>query len=180
MPQKSGFITHNGKQNLLVCRILLNLLMFLHVEEIFSFLATFVNFVLDGFEVAKNKRFGSAHSWIKTRSPENLFVWKAHFYIHTQNGNENFSRTRMYSSGIRTARLWTVSQHALRRGVVYPSMHWAWGMCIPACTGQGVSVQGGVCSGCVYPSMQLGKHPRPSGQTDPCEIITFANFVCGR
>ena len=29
MPQKSGSIAHNGKKNLLVCRILLNLLMLL-------------------------------------------------------------------------------------------------------------------------------------------------------
>ena len=87
-----------------------------------------------------------------------------------------FEETRMHSSGIRTARLLTVSQHALRRGV-YPSMHWVGGCvsqhalgrgCIPACT-----VKGGV-----YPSMQWGRHPR--GQTDTCENITFANFVCGR
>ena len=52
---------------------------------------------------------------------------------------------------------------------VHPSMHWALG-CLP----RGVPAQGGV-----YPSMQWGRHP-PCGQTDPCENITFANFVCGR
>ena len=62
----------------------------------------------------------------------------------------------MYSSGMRTARLLTVSQHALGRGV-----------CIPACTGQGgvypggvytkgVSAQGGVC----------GRHSGPCKQND--------------
>ena len=42
---------------------------------------------------------------------------------------------------MRTARLLTVSQHALYRGRgVYPSMHWAeGGVCL------GVSAQGGVC-----------------------------------
>ena len=78
----------------------------------------------------------------------------------------------MHSSRMRTARLLTVSQHALDEGCisactgqrdiaypsmhwvggVYPSMHWAWGVFIPACTGQGgclvrgeVSALGGVC-----------------------------------
>ena len=61
--------------------------------------------------------------------------------------------TRMHSSGMRTTRLLTVSQHVLGKGV-----------CIPACTGQGgvcllrgclvwreVSAQGGVCPGSVCP-----------------------------
>ena len=54
----------------------------------------------------------------------------------------------MHSSRMRTARCsgcrGDVSQHALGSGVyVYPSMHWAAGyVCIPACTGQGVSAQG--------------------------------------
>ena len=35
----------------------------------------------------------------------------------------------MHLSGMRTARLLTVSQHALGRGVcVYPSMHWPGGV----------------------------------------------------
>ena len=79
--------------------------------------------------------------------------------------------TRMHSSGMRTARLLTASQHALHRGCipactaqgVYPSMHWAGGFCPWGCTCPGVSAQGGVpawgcsCLGDVY-SMQLGRH----------------------
>ena len=53
----------------------------------------------------------------------------------------------MHSSGMRTVRLLTVSQHALGRGV-YPSMHWAGGVCIPACNGQ---------------SMCLSQHALPRG-----------------
>ena len=45
----------------------------------------------------------------------------------------------MHLSRMRTARLLTVSQHALRRGV-YLSMHWT-GECLPV---GGVSAQGGV------------------------------------
>ena len=69
-----------------------------------------------------------------------------------------FEETRMHSSGIRTARLLTVSQHALRRGGV--SQHaLGRGVCIPACTGQGV-----------YPSMHceggcVSQHAM--GQTPP-------------
>ena len=48
----------------------------------------------------------------------------------------------MYSSGMRTARLLTVSQHALGRGV-----------CIPACTGQGGVSQHALARGGVYPSI---------------------------
>ena len=65
---------------------------------------------------------------------------------------------------MRTARLLTVSQHALRRGGavsqhalgrqgVYPSMHWA-GVCVWGClaggvSGQGVSTQGSVSGWCL-------------------------------
>ena len=49
---------------------------------------------------------------------------------------------------------------------------------IPACTVQrGVWPRVCLPRG-VYPSMQWGRHP-PCGQTDTCENITFANFVCG-
>ena len=73
-----------------------------------------------------------------------------------------------------------VSQHALDRGV-----------CIPACTGQGVSAQGmsaqgGVCpEGCLHRGVwqTLPRGPKADtptrGQTDTCENITFANFVSG-
>ena len=49
-------------------------------------------------------------------------------------------------------------------------MH-AWGVCVVG----GVRGGGGMCArgGGVY-------HARPCGQTDTCENITFANFVCGR
>ena len=68
------------------------------------------------------------------------------------------------------ARLLTVFQHALGRGGV--SQH---------APGRGVSAQWGlpgegegVCpGGCVYPSMQWGRHP-PCGQVDTGENITFA------
>ena len=86
--------------------------------------------------------------------------------------SQNFGATRVHSSWMRTAHLLTVSQHALRRGV---SAWGGWG-CLPR----------GVCpGGClplvwggVYPSMQWARPPR--GQTDTCENITLANFVCGR
>ena len=81
--------------------------------------------------------------------------------------------TRMHSSGMRTARLLSVSQHALLRGVcasqhalgreVYPSMHWVGGRgCVypsmhcpggvcPVSVCRGVSAWGNVCPGvCVY------------------------------
>ena len=87
----------------------------------------------------------------------------------------------MHSSGMRTARLLTVSQHALRkggvsqhalgRGVCIPACTGPGGVCISTCTGQGgvcwgVSAQGGVClwSQVVYPSMQWGRHA-PCRQT---------------
>ena len=55
------------------------------------------------------------------------------------------SETRMHPSGMRTACLLIISQHALCRGV-YPSMHWAGG-CLP----MGVSARGGVCPGGCLP-----------------------------
>ena len=60
--------------------------------------------------------------------------------------------TSMHSSGMRTARLLTVSQHALCRGCV--SQHaLGRGVCVPACTGQGGCVpactgQGGCIPAC--------------------------------
>ena len=61
---------------------------------------------------------------------ENVFNWK----------------TRMHSSGMRTARLLTVSQHPLRRSV-----------CIPACIGQGMCIQHALGRGC------LSQHARGGG-----------------
>ena len=71
-------------------------------------------------------------------------------------------KTRMHSSRMRTVRSSgcrggvCVSQHALGRGCVYPSMHWAGGVYIPAYTGQGgvypsMHWAGGVCQGGVCP-----------------------------
>ena len=62
--------------------------------------------------------------------------------------------TRMHSSGMHTARLLTVSQHALGRGV-YPSIHWVGGVSQHALGRRGVcpgwvSAHGGICpEGCV-------------------------------
>ena len=76
--------------------------------------------------------------------------------------------TRMHSNGMRTVRLLTVCQHEV--GV----------------SAQGVSTQGGLSKGDVYPGgVCWGGLPgcvyhTPCGQTDTCENITFANFVCGR
>ena len=75
--------------------------------------------------------------------------------------------TRMHSSGMRTARLLTLSQHALWPGGVP-----AWG----------VYLAGGVylARGVYLPGGYLPRYSPPSGQTDTCKNITFANFVCGR
>ena len=61
----------------------------------------------------------------------------------------------MYSSGMRTVRLLTVSQHALDMGCVsqyvqgrvyvYPIMHWAGDVCPMGMFAQGVSANGGAC-----------------------------------
>ena len=83
----------------------------------------------------------------------------------------------MYSSRMRTARLLPIS----------PDMHC--GGCLLGGGGvcsQGVSASGGVWSGRVsaYGPGGVSQHAMgqtsPCGQTDTCENITFANFVCGR
>ena len=86
----------------------------------------------------------------------------------------------MHSSGMRTARLLTIS-HACTvvgvvpaQGVYLPGGVPAQGVYLP---GGSVPAQGGV------PARGEGYLPRyssPCGQTDTCETITFANFVCGR
>ena len=78
---------------------------------------------------------------------------------------------------------------------LYPSMHWAGGVCIPTCTGQGVypsmhwagevsawgvSARGCLTGVCVADTPPGPEADTPCGQTDTCENITFANFVCGR
>ena len=47
----------------------------------------------------------------------------------------NLNRTRMHSSGMRTARLLTISQHALGGGCI--PAYIGQGLCIPTCTGLG-------------------------------------------
>ena len=64
----------------------------------------------------------------------------------------------MHSSGMRTARLLTISQYALHGGVSAQG----WGVCPGGClprgvSTQGVSAHGRVCLG-VYPNMQWGRH----------------------
>ena len=68
----------------------------------------------------------------------------------------------MHSSVMRTARLLTVSQHVL--------------------DGEGVFAQvGSAGGGCGrHPTGPETDTPLSCGQTDTCENITFANFVCGR
>ena len=85
--------------------------------------------------------------------------------------------TRMHSSGMRTARLLTVSKHALHGGL--PGDVCAWG-CLPGgvcpwgvCWGVSASGLGGCIPAC------NGADP-PCGQADTCEDITFANFVYGQ
>ena len=101
----------------------------------------------------------------------------------------------MHSSGMHTTRLVTVSQHAMHRGE-YPSMHWAGGFVSQHALDRGVFageyLPGSVCPGGCLPGGCLPLVPRgcvsqhamgqtpPCGQTDTCENITFANFVCGR
>ena len=100
-----------------------------------------------------------------------------------------YFKARMYSSRMRTARLLTISQHALSRGVSawegggLPRGVSAWGgVCLPRgvssqrVSAQGMSAQegclpkGGVCPGVclpggVYPSMEWGRHPPVDRQT---------------
>ena len=98
-------------------------------------------------------------------------------------------KTRMQSSEMRNGRLLTVSQHALHGGCVYPSMYWAGGYLPRGCTYPGVTCWGCLLWGfaqCGVPAWGvcipacIEVDTSPCGQTDTCENITFANFVCGR
>ena len=62
---------------------------------------------------------------------------------------------------------------------MYPSMHCTGGVYIPACTGQGVSGQGGVCLGGCLQGLCL-PHIPVERMTDACENITFPQLRCGR
>ena len=73
------------------------------------------------------------------------FLWLSLFQARVQKSKALVlkfmftQQTRMHSSGMRTARLLTVSQHALRRGCLPEGVSAqgvsAWGGCIPACNG---------------------------------------------
>ena len=103
-----------------------------------------------------------------------------------------YTLTRKHSSRMRTVRC-----SGCRGGGVYPCMHWAGGLCIPACIGQGdvylsmhwagrgiclrvsacgVSAQGGVCL--THPK-QHPPHP-VNRMTDACENITLPQLRCRR
>ena len=102
------------------------------------------------------------------------------------------TQTRMHSSRMRTARLLTVSQHALRRGGVCQQGLSArgdgglstWGVSAQACLHQRVSALGVVCP--VRVSAQQGCLPRGVWQTPPvdrmtdrCKNITLSQLCCG-
>ena len=115
---------------------------------------------------------------------------KQHLALHTK---ANAKTTSMHFSRMRTVRLLPVS----------PSMHCAGGsvcsggnVCSGGCLLRGVCLLPGGCRasaprGGVGVSSQgvsapgsvsqhaMGQTP-PRGQTDTCDNITFANFVCGR
>ena len=81
----------------------------------------------------------------------------------------------MHSSGMCTAPLLTISQHAVHRGGVYP------GRCLPrGCLPEGCLSRGCLHRGClwegVYPSIQWGRHPPPGDRQTPVKT-TFTNFV---
>ena len=87
-------------------------------------------------------------------------------------------KTRMHSRGMRTARLLTVSEHALRRGdlllVRGGVCLWFGGGCLPR-GGCLPLVPGRL--GCI-PACN-GTDTPPCGQTDTCENITFAKSFAG-
>ena len=111
-------------------------------------------------------------------------------YVTDSSFSQFLLLTRMHSSGMHTARLLTISQHALHRGSVHPSIHWPEG-CLPGggvcqggrgvCPGDGVSAQGGVCWGVSAQECVCGRHPlceqndwQTGVKTLPCR-----NFVAG-
>ena len=97
--------------------------------------------------------------------------WQCWFFCSPFNGNKlviDTSRTRMHFSRMRTAHLLTVSQHAQCRGVSAQRR-----VCPGACLPRGTFARWDVSQ------HAMGRH-NPFGQTDTCENITFANFVCGR
>ena len=93
--------------------------------------------------------------------------------------------TAQFLTHYRRGFVWRACRHSRRQectpvGCV-PSV--AVAMCIPACTGQGVSARGCVCpggclpEGClpggVYPDMHWSRHPPVDRMTDRCKNITI-------
>ena len=136
----------------------------------------------------------------------NLLIWASNFRINLGKSGlmllrwcRDKNQTRMHSSMMRTARVLTISQHALCRGLSARGVSAggfllggvsAQGDVCPStggCLARGVSGQGGVCQwGClprggVVSQHVMGQTPLPvDRQTHTCENITFANFVCVR
>ena len=82
---------------------------------------------------------------------------------------------RMHYSGMCTAPLLTISQHAVHRGVSAQG-----GVCPGGCLPEGCLPRGCLHRGClwegVYPSIQWGRHPPPGDRQTPVKT-TFTNFV---
>ena len=85
--------------------------------------------------------------------------------------------TRMHSSGIRTTRLLTVSQHALRRGV-YPRMHWAGGCVSQHALGRRVSAWGIPAWGVYLPRGCNCVGGVPAGGYLPRVVYLPGGFTC--
>ena len=106
--------------------------------------------------------------------------------IWMQSGN--ILLKRMHSSRMRTARSLTACRGGggcAWRGVHCRGLHMAGGACMAgghAWQGVGAFMHGR--GACMAGRHALHAHPPPRtppcGQTDTCENITFANFVCGR
>ena len=135
----------------------------------------------------------------KTESNKNVFQWDAYRLlvdrIPSCTGQGCVYPSMHWAGGC-------VSQHALGKGVsaqggVCPLGVSAWGVCLGGvcpwwCLSKGVSVQGVSAEGCLPRGVSASSPERciPTcngtdtallcGQTDTCENITFANFLCGR
>ena len=93
------------------------------------------------------------------------FLGLAHRNLDFQSGNKYQSyfycpQMKLWKGNVFTS----VCQEFCPRGV-YPSMHLAGGVCIPACTGQGVCVYSSMHWVGVWQAPPPGKHP--PGQTHP-------------
>ena len=105
-----------------------------HESCLWNFFLIFVKFLFGGG--GSDPHSILLYNQIQIRSytpPKNLQTKKKASHVRWW----TYDQTRMHSSGMRTRRLLTISQHALYRGCVYPSMYWAGG-CLP----RGVSASG--------------------------------------